>query len=58
MGKIIKKIMKNLENSKVSLLNSNFVMIYVLHKMLVLLKNHLNYPKDSIFKFFEKIFFL
>ena len=58
MGKIIKKIMKNLENSKVSLLNSNFVMIYILHKMLVLLKNYLNYPKDSIFKFFEKIFFL
>ena len=49
--------MKNLENSKMSLLNSNFVMIYIIHKMLVLLKNHLNYPQDSIFKFLEKIFF-
>ena len=25
-------------------------MIYVIHKILVLLKNHLNYLKDSIFK--------
>ena len=38
-------------------LSFSFVMIYIIHKMLVLLKNHLNYPKESIFKFFEKIFF-
>ena len=31
-----------------SFLNFNFVMIYIIHKMLVLLKNHLNYLKDSI----------
>ena len=37
-----------------SLLNSNFNMIYIIHKMLVLLKNHLNCLKDSIFKCFFK----
>ena len=33
---------------KLSLLNFNFVMIYIIHKMLVLLKNQMNYLKDSI----------
>ena len=28
---------------KISLLKSSFAMIYIIHKMLVLLKNHLNY---------------
>ena len=37
-----------------ALLNFNFVMIYRIHKILVLLKNHLNYLKDSIFKCFFK----
>ena len=37
-----------------SLLSFNFVMIYIIHKMLVLLKNHLNYLKDSIFECFFK----
>ena len=57
-----------LEGLKVSLLNFNFVMIYIIHKMLVLLKNHLNYLKDNIFEcffkeynmlliFFKKLFF-
>ena len=41
-----------LENLKMSLLNFNFVMIYIIHKMLVLLKSHLNYLKDSIFECF------
>ena len=41
-----------LENFKMSLLNFNFVMIYIIHKMLVLLKNHLIYLKDSIFECF------
>ena len=46
-----------------SLLNFNFVMIYIIHKILVLLKNHLNYLKDNIFEcFFKKynrlLFFL
>ena len=51
-----------------SLLNFNFVIIYIIHKILVLLKNHLNYLKDNIFKclfkrydrlllFLKKIFF-
>ena len=35
-------------------LNFNFVMIYIIHKILVLLKNHLNYFKDSIFECFFK----
>ena len=46
-----------LDGLKISLkilLNSNFVMVYIIHKMLVLLKNHLNYLKDSIFKCFFK----
>ena len=36
-----------LEDLKMSLLNFNFVMIYIIQKMLVLLKSHLNYIKDS-----------
>ena len=43
-----------LEHLKMSLLSFNFVIIYIIHKMLVLLKNHLNYLKDSIFKCFFK----
>ena len=35
-----------------SLLNFNFVMIYIIHKMLVLIKNNLNYLKDIIFEYF------
>ena len=37
-----------------SLLNFNSVMIYIIHKMLVLLENNLNCLKDSIFKYFFK----
>ena len=49
---------------KMPILNFNLVMIYIIHKMLELLKNHLNYLKGSIYKhffrniidfFFEKI---
>ena len=48
-----------------SVLNFNFIMIYKIHKMLILLENHRNYLKDSIFEcilrsmidFFEKINF-
>ena len=39
---------------KISLLNFNFDMIYIIHKILVLIKNHLNYLKDNIFEFFFK----
>ena len=38
-----------LENLKMSLLNFIFVMIYIIHKMLVLIKNNLNYLKGNIF---------
>ena len=41
-----------LEDLKMSLLSFNFVMIYIIHKMLVLLTNHVNYLKVSIFKWF------
>ena len=37
-----------------SLLNFNFVVIYIIHKMLVSLKNLLNFFKDSIFECFFK----
>ena len=36
-------------------LSFSFVMIYIIHKMLVLLKNHLNYLKDKVSeRFFKK----
>ena len=57
MKKIIKKIYKKnykkmdlLEALKMSLLNFNFVIIYIINKMLVLIKNNLNYLKNSIFE--------
>ena len=35
--------------------NFNFISIYIIHKISVLLDNHLIYPKDSIFEcFFEE----
>ena len=43
-----------LEELKKSLKNFNLVMIYIIHKMLVLLKNHLIYLKDSILECFFK----
>ena len=46
--------MNLLEDLKMSLLNFNFVMIYIIHKMLVLLKNNMNYHTDSIFEYFFK----
>ena len=49
-----------LEDKKMSLLYFNFVMIYIVNKMLVLLKNHLNYLKNRIFEciFKDHNFFL
>ena len=35
-------------------LNFSVVMIHIIHKMLVLLKNSLSYLKDNIFKCFFK----
>ena len=43
-----------LEDLKMSLLNFNFAMIYIIHKMLALLKNNLNYLKGSISECFFK----
>ena len=42
--------MNLLEDLKMSILNFNFVMIYIVHKMLVLIKNNFNYFIDSIFE--------
>ena len=36
------------------LLNFNSVMIYIIHKILVLIKNHLNYLKDNLFECFSR----
>ena len=33
---------------RISLLNFNFAMIYIIHKILVWIKNHLNYLEDNI----------
>ena len=44
--------MELLEDLKMSLLNFSIVMIYIIHKILVLLKNHLNYIKDNIVECF------
>ena len=35
--------MELLKDLKMSVLNFSFTMIYIIHKMLVLLKNHLNF---------------
>ena len=52
--KLIKKIIKNglirTFKKRMPISNFSFVMIYIIRKMLVLLKNHLNYLKDNIFK--------
>ena len=53
--KIIKKkffLNDFLKDLKMSLLSFNFLILYIVHKMLVLLKNRLNYLKNSIFECF------
>ena len=47
-------IYKILFLNKISFLNFKFVTVYIIHKILVLFKNHLNYLKDNIFKCFLK----
>ena len=42
--------MNLLPDLKMLLLNFNFVMVYIIHKMLILLKNQLNFLKDNIFE--------
>ena len=39
---------------RISLLSFNFVMIHIIHKILVLIKNHMNYLGDNFFKFLFK----
>ena len=39
-----------LKDLKMQLLNLSFIMIYTIHKILVLVKNHLNCLKNDIFK--------
>ena len=46
-----------LEDLKMLLLKFNFVMIYIIHNMLVLLKNYLNYLQSSIFECFFKEYY-
>ena len=46
--------MNLLEDLRMSLLNFNFVLTYIIHKMLVLPENYLNYFKDNIFEWFFK----
>ena len=41
---------KLLEDLRMSIINFNFVMIHIIHKMLVLIKNQMNYLEDSISK--------
>ena len=51
MKKNYKKIYKKmdlLKDLKMSLLNFSFIMICRIRKILVLIKNHLNYLKDNI----------
>ena len=62
MKKIVEIIIKKmdlLEDSKMPqefymILNFNFIMIYIIHEILIMLKNQLNYLKNSIFKCFLK----
>ena len=39
---------------RVSLLNFDFDGIYIIHKILIMIKNHLNYLKDNILELFFK----
>ena len=36
----------------ISFLNFDFAIIYIIHKILVYIKNHMNYGKDNISVFF------
>ena len=43
-----------LKDLKMSFLHFSFTIIYTIHKILVLIKNHPNYLKDNIFEYFFK----
>ena len=42
--------MNLLEDLKKSLLNFSFIMIYTIHKILVLIKNHFSYLLHNVFE--------
>ena len=44
-----------LEDLRMSVLNFNFVMIHIIQKILVLIKNQLNYLRDNIFEYFLEV---
>ena len=46
------KKMDFLKDLKMSLLNFSFFMVYTIHKILILIKNYINYLKDNIFECF------
>ena len=46
-----------LEDLQISLLNFNSVMIYIIHKMLVLIKNNLKYLLNAFFRGIIKLIF-
>ena len=39
-----------LDNLRMSILNFNFVVIHIIHKTLLLIKNQMSYLQDIIFK--------
>ena len=43
-----------LKDLRMSLLDFNFAVIYIIHKILAVLKKHLNYLNDNIFECFFK----
>ena len=43
-----------LEDLRMSLLNFSFAIIHIIHKILVLIKNYMNYLQDNIFECFFK----
>ena len=45
-----------LKDLKMLLLNFSFVIIYIFHKMILLLKNYLHYLKDNILSIIELYF--
>ena len=44
--------MNLLEDLRMLLSNFKFVMIHIIHKILILIKNHMNFLQDNTFKCF------
>ena len=42
---------------RMSLLSFNIAVVHIIHKILLLIKNLMNYLKDNIFKFFFRLVF-